>query len=83
MRQNRQRSECHRPGFYKTVSLCLVLSSGISSCVSTTTSKVISLDLRTALMDGEGVFAQEGFKGEGQQGKEEEIDYCTVLNRSD
>ena len=47
------------------------------------TTKVISLDLRTALMDGEGVFAQEGFKGEGQQGKEEEIDYCTVLNRSD
>ena len=43
--------------------------------------KVISLDLRTALMDGEGVFAQEGFKGEGP-GKEEEIDYCTVLNRS-
>ena len=28
VRQNRQRSECHRPGFYKTVSLCLVLSSG-------------------------------------------------------
>ena len=43
--------------------------------------KVISLDLRTALMDGEGVFAQEGFKGQGP-GKEEEIDYCTVLNRS-
>ena len=43
--------------------------------------KVISLDLRTALMDGDGVFAQEGFKGEGP-GKEEEIDYCTVLNRS-
>ena len=43
--------------------------------------KVISLDLRTALVDGEGVFAQEGFKGEGA-GKEEEIDYCTVLNRS-
>ena len=32
-------------------------------------------------MDGEGVFSQEGFKGEGP-GKEEEIDYCTVLNRS-
>ena len=32
-------------------------------------------------MDGDGVFAQEGFKGEGP-GKEEEIDYCTVLNRS-
>ena len=31
-------------------------------------------------MEGEGVFAQEGFKGEGP-GKEEEIDYCTVLNR--
>jgi len=46
------------------------------------TGQVISLDLRTALMDGEGVFAQEGFKGEGQQGKEEEIDYCTVLNRN-
>ena len=42
--------------------------------------KVISLDLRSALMEGEGVFAQEGFKGEGP-GKEEEIDYCTVLNR--
>ena len=26
------------------------------------------------------MFAQEGFKGEGP-GKEEEIDYCTVLNR--
>jgi len=45
------------------------------------TGQVISLDLRTALMDGEGVFAQEGFKGEGP-GKEEEIDYCTVLNRN-
>ena len=44
--------------------------------------KVISLDLRSALMEGEGVFAQEGFKGEGP-GKEEEIDYCTVLNRFD
>ena len=28
------------------------------------------------------MFAQEGFKGEGP-GKEEEIDYCTVLNRFD
>jgi len=45
------------------------------------TGQVISLDLRTALMDGDGVFAQEGFKGEGP-GKEEEIDYCTVLNRN-
>jgi len=45
------------------------------------TGQVISLDLRTALMDGDGVFSQEGFKGEGP-GKEEEIDYCTVLNRN-
>jgi len=45
------------------------------------TGQVISLDLRTALMNGEGVFSQEAFKGEGP-GKEEEIDYCTVLNRN-
>ena len=42
---------------------------------------MISLDLRTCLVEGEGVFAQEGYTGEGG-GKEEEIDYCTVLNRN-
>ena len=60
----------------------VVLTTGLSNNINRfqTCPKVISLDLRSALMEGEGVFAQEGFKGEGP-GKEEEIDYCTVLNR--
>jgi tRNA pseudouridine38/39 synthase len=45
------------------------------------TGQVISLDLRTALLEGQGVFSQPGYTGEGRVGKEEEIDYCTVLNR--
>ena len=45
------------------------------------TGQVISLDLRTAVVDGEGVFSQPGYTGAGE-GKEEEIDYCTMLNRN-
>jgi len=44
------------------------------------TGQVISLDVRTNLLEGEGVFEQEGFTG-GSKGSEE-IDYCTVLNRN-
>lgn len=46
------------------------------------TGQVISLDLRTALLQGEGVFCQDGYNGEEKGGKEEEIDYCTMLNRN-
>jgi len=45
------------------------------------TGQVISLDVRTNLAVGEGVYEQEGYTGVDKE-TESEIDYCTVLNRN-
>ena len=45
------------------------------------TGQVISLDVRTNLLEGEGVYTQDGYTGSGG-GKEKEIDFCSVLNRN-
>ena len=63
-------------------------SSSSNSCSSSSSSspavsQVISLDLRTALKEGEGVWEQPGYSDDGKLGKTEEIDYCTMLNRFD
>jgi len=47
------------------------------------TGQVISLDVRTNLVEGEGVYKQEGYTGVGVETMEDnEIDYCSVLNRN-
>ena len=47
---------------------------------------MISLDVRTNLVSGEGVFTQEGFSGQDNDDTSDkdrvEIDYCSVLNRN-
>jgi len=45
------------------------------------TGQVISLDVRTNLVEGEGVYQQEGYAG-GERVGDKEIDFCTVLNRN-
>ena len=44
------------------------------------TGQVVSLDVRTNLLEGESVFAQPGYTG--GRGGETEIDFCSVLNRN-
>lgn len=48
------------------------------------TGQVISLDVRSNLVSGDGVFEQEGYTGPQQEGdgEKQEIDYCSVLNRN-
>jgi len=44
------------------------------------TGQAISLDVRTNLLEGDGVFEQEGFTG-GEK-ERDEMDFCMVLNRN-
>jgi len=46
------------------------------------TGQVISLDVRTNLVEGESVFSQEGYSGTSTTNDKEEIDFCSVLNRN-
>jgi len=48
------------------------------------TGQVISLDVRTNLVSGEGVFHQEGYTGPSSAvgDEKEEIDFCNILNRN-
>ena len=48
------------------------------------TGQVVSLDLRTALQEGEAVWQQESYTGPRQQEEavRQELDYCTLLNRN-
>ena len=47
------------------------------------TGQVISLDVRTNLVSGAAVFAQEGYSGpEDDTAGKTEIDFCSVLNRN-
>ena len=46
------------------------------------TGQVVSLDVRTNLLQGDGVFTPDDYTGSGAGGKENEIDFCTVLNRN-
>merc|ERR1719430_1937789 len=45
------------------------------------TGQVVSLDLRSALVEGQGVYSHAEYTGGDEGGKVEEIDYCTMLNR--
>jgi len=45
------------------------------------TGQVISIDVRTNLVEGEGVYEQEEYMG-GERMNDTEIDFCTVLNRN-
>ena len=44
------------------------------------TGQVVSLDVRTNLLEGQSVFTQPGYTG--GRGGETEIDFCSVLNRN-
>ena len=46
------------------------------------TGQVISIDVRTNLVTGDGVFTQEGYTGGEDDNDKEEIDFCSVLNRN-
>ena len=46
------------------------------------TGQVISIDVRTNLVTGDGVFTQEGYTGGEDDNVKEEIDFCSVLNRN-
>ncbi|XP_023334180.1 tRNA pseudouridine(38/39) synthase [Eurytemora carolleeae] len=45
-------------------------------------SQVVSLDIRTNLAEGEGVYAQDSYTGSHTNIKDTEIDYCHILNRN-
>lgn len=45
-------------------------------------SQVISLDLRTNLSEGDGIFTPEEYTGNNTNVKSTEIDYCHILNRN-
>eukprot|EP00092_Neocalanus_flemingeri_P013403 GFUD01014448.1.p1 GENE.GFUD01014448.1~~GFUD01014448.1.p1 ORF type:complete len:455 (+),score=149.97 GFUD01014448.1:106-1470(+) len=45
------------------------------------TGQAISIDVRTNLVEGVGIYEQEGYNGEQKEG-DQEIDFCTVLNRN-
>jgi len=46
------------------------------------TGQVISIDVRTNLLSGPGVFTQSGYSGTEEGGDREEVDFCSVLNRN-
>ena len=46
------------------------------------TGQVVSIDVRTNLVTGEGVFTQEGYTGGEDGNDKDEIDFCSVLNRN-
>jgi len=68
--ESRQSSNYHR---------CGRTDKGVSAF-----SQVISIDVRTNLLDGVGVFAPEGYveRENGAAAAKEELEYCTVLNRN-
>ena len=66
--ESREKSNYHR---------CGRTDKGVSG-----TGQVISLDVRTNLLSGDGIYEQEGYKESGDKKTEAEIDFCTVLNRN-
>merc|ERR1719495_2296918 len=66
--ESRQTSNYHR---------CGRTDRGVSSY-----GQVISLDLRTNLSEGEGIFAPDNYTGDNTNVKSSEIDYCHILNRN-
>jgi len=44
--------------------------------------QVISIDLRTNLSEGVGIFTPESYCGNNKNVKDEEVNYCNILNRN-
>jgi len=44
--------------------------------------QVISIDLRSNLTEGPGIFEPEGYTGNNKNIKDEEVNYCNILNRN-
>jgi len=66
--ENRESSNYHR---------CGRTDKGVSAF-----SQVVSLDLRTNMSEGPGVFQPENYTGNNKNIKDTEIDFCNILNRN-